>query len=326
MKKLFFLSLLSLLLGFLFLLIITLKVELPTKKNALIFYQNRRMKEPLIKAINNAKTSIFLSIFSLTDKEILKALKKASERGVQLKIFFDKKHSFKQPQKYLNKKYLLPIKKSGLMHQKVIVIDNILTFVGSANLTKLSLKMHSNLFVGIYKKKIASFLENKSSSNLVTTVGSQSMEIIILPEEKALAMNRVEKIIDSAASSIDIAMYTFSNKKIANRLIAAKKRGVDITVVIDSRTASSASKNLIELLKKEDIDIRISKNIELLHHKYLYVDKKLLLFGSCNFTKAAFSKNSEIVIIIHKLSKRERRFMGKTIKTIKTEATPFLAI
>lgn len=104
----------------------------------------------LISLIDGAKQNIQISIYSFTNREIAKALKKASSRGVSISIIYDKSSNFKNPKStigYLakyqnihacflegysshNKKY------NGLMHQKMAIIDRSVLILGSANWSK----------------------------------------------------------------------------------------------------------------------------------------------------------------------------------------------
>ena len=149
-KKTLTLSLVLLFSLYAFLLSKNISPPLPSKKHPIIFYSNQcrqSLRQPLLKAIKKTKKSIHLVMFGLKDKLLLKELEKISKKIKNLKIFFDEKNS---PQiKKIPKKQLHPIKnKKGLMHQKILVIDNKIVFLGSANMTKQSLGMHNNLMIG----------------------------------------------------------------------------------------------------------------------------------------------------------------------------------
>src|SRR5689334_3074273 len=45
--------------------------------------------------------------------------------------------------------------------------------------------------------------------------------------------DKLQQLIRDESTSIRIAMYAFFHKKIAEALIAAKKRGVDVEVIVD---------------------------------------------------------------------------------------------
>jgi phosphatidylserine/phosphatidylglycerophosphate/cardiolipin synthase-like enzyme len=264
-------------------------------------------------------------MFGLQDKLILKELFKASKKDLKnLKIFFDKKNSPKIQK--IPKKYLYPIKNKGLMHQKILIMDKKIVFLGSANMTKQSLSIHNNLIIGFYSKELATFLLQKTplkTGNLSFSIKEKFFEIYLLPDKEKKALNNLKKIIKSSKHSIKLVMFTLTHKELIEELINAKKRGVEIKVFVDYRTSFGASKKALKTLKNNNINTFLNRGSELLHHKYLYVDEKKLVMGSANWTKAAFHKNSDLFIIFHQISKNQKKFMNKLQKIIELESKQF---
>lgn len=111
--------------------------------------QNKALTH-LISLIQGAKKNINVSIYSFTNREIAKALKQASLRGVSINIIYDHSSNAKNPKStigYLSKYQnihtcLLKGKQSkdqkyfGLMHQKMAIIDRDILILGSANWSK----------------------------------------------------------------------------------------------------------------------------------------------------------------------------------------------
>ena len=99
-------------------------------------------------SISKAQNNINIAIYSFTNKQIAKALKKASKRNIHINIIFDSyalkgKSKLKYLAKYKNINiYTLRGKRKGKkkankwygkMHSKYIIIDNKKLFFGSAN-------------------------------------------------------------------------------------------------------------------------------------------------------------------------------------------------
>lgn len=296
------------------LIYLSLKPKLPQPGNPVIFYSNQcrqDLKVTILKAIKNAKKTIYLVMFGLSDETIIQALKKKEKENVSLKIYFDKRSS---PEIFFTKDQAICKKKGGLLHQKILIVDESMVFLGSTNLTKTSLSMHDNLVIGLHSGKIANFLTNATpftSAIFKDNIGSQPIEIWLLPDNKNMALQRLKTIIKSANQKIKIAMFTFTHPALIDELIHAKKRKIDVTVVIDGHSAQGASAKAVERLKKEKIKVLVSQGPELLHHKYLYVDNKTLVCGSANWTKAAFSKNHDLILILENLTKNQIAFMEK---------------
>jgi len=52
-------------------------------------YIDRQIKPKVIELINNAKRSIDIEMFILSDRDVIKALRKASSRGIRVRIILD---------------------------------------------------------------------------------------------------------------------------------------------------------------------------------------------------------------------------------------------
>lgn len=75
------------------------------------------------------------------------------------------------------------------------------------------------------------------------------------------------KNIDNAKESINIAMYCFTERKIADAIIRAKDRGVDIKIYLDYSQANIKTSKFYYLINNGIGNIRISSNKNLMHNK-----------------------------------------------------------
>ena len=103
--------------------------------------------------------------------------------------------------------------------------------------------------------------------------------------------------INKAEISIDIAMYTFTDKEISHAVIEAKERGVKVRIYLD-RSQVEVKYSSSRLLVEKGIDIRISSNNYIMHNKFAVIDKKILITGSYNWTASASSRNDENLLVI----------------------------
>lgn len=125
----------------------------------------------------------------------------------------------------------------------------------------------------------------------------QKIEVAFSPEAGAEAL--VVKVIDSSTRYLRIAGYTFTSPTIVKALIAAKRRGVDVKVLIDDKgNRSKASIAAMNLITGADIPLRVISTYAIHHDKYIVVDGRHTETGSFNFSQAAAKSNSENVIVI----------------------------
>jgi phosphatidylserine/phosphatidylglycerophosphate/cardiolipin synthase-like enzyme len=115
-------------------------------------------------------------------------------------------------------------------------------------------------------------------------------------------------MIDAEKKSIHGAMYMFTDKKVAQALINAKKRGVHVEMIIDQISMMSCGKG--KLLQEAGVPIFVHRTqasnpytMALMHHKFFIFgqnkdDRSLLWTGSWNSTLRATQHNDENVIIL----------------------------
>lgn len=280
------------------------------------------LRQVLLEAIKKAHSSISLIMFGLSDGAILSTISQQIHRGISTSVYYDPNGTY-DVRDLLEGGDVRPVFSSGLMHHKVLILDDATVFIGSANMTTQSLRMHDNLVIGFVNKKVASFLKEHmpdSSGYLRTMVGGQDVEFWLLPDPRGHALNALRKRIRNAARSIKLALFTFTHKGLLEELIAAHKRGAEVTVVIDMHSGLGASREVVERLRIAGIRLLFSQGIQLFHHKFAYIDEQMLVAGSANWTKAAFQKNCDSLVILHSLNEEQKRFMNRLWKRIETEA------
>ena len=256
----------------------------------------------------------------MTDPKILTLLCKKAQEKIPISVEYD-------PSASGNLKKILPypidvrpIKAKGLMHRKIIVLDQSQVFLGSANLTPSSLRHHNNLVLGLYSPPLAHFLEHPDSTSFAFEIQSQKAEIFLFPDPQKKGLLTLIEALNNAKKTINIAMFTLTDATIKDALIKAKQRGVAVSVAIDYYTARGASKKTLTTLEKEGINILLSQGQELLHHKWALIDNQTLIMGSANWTKAAFAKNHDFLLFLFSVKKKQKQFLSQLWKVIEAES------
>jgi len=107
-------------------------------------------------------------------------------------------------------------------------------------------------------------------------------------------------LIDEAQEYIYFAIYTFTLPSIADALVAAKKRGVEVRGIVDSEQSSNSyGAPITEKLLAAGIPVVTEKHASgngIMHIKLL-VTEQAYAFGSYNWTKSATTINDEILEI-----------------------------
>ena len=121
------------------------------------------------------------------------------------------------------------------------------------------------------------------------------------PDNKcsSLACKEIVNQIKNSKSSIDIALYGWSNTpEIINALINAKSRGVKIRLVYDTSKGNYYPdiNSIINLADEKSTDTPK----EIMHNKFIIIDQSKVITGSMNFANTGLSGfNSDCLILIN---------------------------
>lgn len=111
----------------------------------------------------------------------------------------------------------------------------------------------------------------------------------------------IEKI-NAAQSSIHIASFEFDLTPVAEALIAAKQRGVDVRWVTDDENGLEADgepgHGQFEMLQNAGIEVRSDSRSALMHNKFWIFDGQIVWTGSTNITENGIFKQDNNTIVI----------------------------
>ncbi len=134
-----------------------------------------------------------------------------------------------------------------------------------------------------------------ATANATTPISSgASFDIGFSPNQGSLEL--VLKSINAAKKSIHVAAYSFTSKPIAEALLQASKRGVDVKVIADQKS-NSGKYSATTYLANNKIQVKLDGNYPIFHHKFMIIDDINLETGSFNYSAAA-SKNAENVLVL----------------------------
>lgn len=122
----------------------------------------------------------------------------------------------------------------------------------------------------------------------------------------------VERIRE-ARSSIRMQAYLFTDRRIANALVAALRRGVRVEIVADGAQEESGGAPYLPALRRAGAKVWLTASAGAAHNKVVIVDGERLeatvITGSYNYTRAANGKNAENIVIISGSPALARRFV-----------------
>lgn len=128
-------------------------------------------------------------------------------------------------------------------------------------------------------------------------VAAPSVSVGFSPEGSAEQL--VLSTINGARESIRLMGYSFTAPEVVKALMAAKRRGVDVRVVLDERGNDNRSgQAAMSLLYGADIPVRTVSSFKIMHDKVIITDGRNVETGSYNFSRSAARNNSENALLL----------------------------
>jgi phosphatidylserine/phosphatidylglycerophosphate/cardiolipin synthase-like enzyme len=203
--------------------------------------------------------------------------------------------------------------KGDIMHDKFVVIDERYVWTGSTNASNSGTGgynanqvwlVDSPTVAGWYRNEFEQmFTEGRyhaskeSRGPMRTSIGDDvQLEVLFSPQDKPIT-NNVIPLVRQAHDRIDIAVFFLTHKKLAQELIWAHNRGVQVRVILDA-TAATNGYTKHEILRAAGIPVKIEDWGGKMHAKSAVIDGHTVIAGSMNWTNAGEWGNDENTIIV----------------------------
>jgi phosphatidylserine/phosphatidylglycerophosphate/cardiolipin synthase-like enzyme len=115
------------------------------------------------------------------------------------------------------------------------------------------------------------------------------------PPEDCTALIRGE--IASAGRQVLVQAYSFTSEPIAEALVAARRRGVEVRVLLDGDSATGPN-SVLASLRRGGVPVLLDDPPGIAHNKVMVIDGTRVITGSFNFTRAAEDRNAENLLIL----------------------------
>jgi phosphatidylserine/phosphatidylglycerophosphate/cardiolipin synthase-like enzyme len=129
---------------------------------------------------------------------------------------------------------------------------------------------------------------------------SGTVQVAFTPWDNAEGV--IVDCIRRAKNQILVQAFSFTSRALANALIAARRRGVDVRVMADREQTFSGEASRIPDLVEAGIPVTLEVRYQSAHNKVMIIDAasadSAVITGSYNWTHAAQSKNAENVLIL----------------------------
>jgi len=270
----------------------------------------------LASAIDDARLSVDLAVYSFSLWSIRDALIDALHRGVQVRIVMESSNRDRDvPQELIDAGItILGDRREGLMHNKFVIIDRSELWLGSMNFTigggyednNNLLRIRSQKLIENYQKEFDEmFVDDhfgpdtvSDTPNPVTFVNGTMIETYFSPDDGVADV--IIDLISDADESIYFMAYSFTSDDISEAIQNRAREGVSVAGVMDhSQVASNREFGEYEVLVQAGLDVHEDGIDGLMHHKVFIIDEQIVITGSYNFSRSAEERNDENILVIY---------------------------
>jgi len=270
--------------------------------------------EDLQAAIEHARVNIDVAIYDLNLYSIRDALIAAEGRGVQVRIVVES-DNFTGEELALFTNVGIPVvgdEDPDSMHNKFLIIDRYEVWTGSMNYTLTDTYRNRNNLVRLRSGELAENYEAEfeemfsqrlfgahspdDTPNREVEIGNMEVENYFAPEDGALS--RLVELINGAVMSIYFLTYSITTDELAQAILLARARGVEIQGVMDKGQSANAGGEFDHFVES-GIDVRLDGEEGNMHNKVLIIDGEIVVTGSYNFSANAEKRNDENLLVIH---------------------------
>ena len=279
------------------------------------------VEEKLISYINAAQTSIHIASFEFDLTRVAEALIAAHNRGVEVRWVTDDEHGFLADEEPGHGQFAMlqnagvevkdDLGRSAFMHNKFWIFDGQIVWTGSTNITKNGIYDQNNNVIVIRSPELAVIYEREFDEMWNGQFGARSPSqladqavvidgtqiLVIFTSEDPVLETTIIPFVQGAQSSVYFMAFSFTDYPLADAMIQARLRDLDVAGVFESFGSTSESAELRTLFCG-DVPVRQDGNGGFLHHKVIIVDERYVVTGSLNFSTRAEETNDENVIII----------------------------
>jgi phosphatidylserine/phosphatidylglycerophosphate/cardiolipin synthase-like enzyme len=258
-------------------------------------------RAPILDELGAAERSIDLTVYLLTDPEIIEALEAAVDRGVRVRVILEQ-HPFGGSGD--NPDVFDRLARAGaevrwsspafrFSHVKTFVIDDQVAIVMNLNLTRSA--FDRNREFGVVTTRAA---EVAQAAAIFEADWKQTSEppdgpLVVSPTTSRRDLLR---LIGGAQRSLDLYAEVVRDREMIDALIAAERRGVAVRLVMTGSTGDDNADERRELAAA-GVEIRLARGLYI-HAKLFLADGMRLFIGSENLTATALDLNRELGLFL----------------------------
>jgi phosphatidylserine/phosphatidylglycerophosphate/cardiolipin synthase-like enzyme len=264
-----------------------------------------------------AQNTVDVAAYDFEAQPIIDALIELHGRGVQVRVVTDTDNADLPTIAELRDNDIEVVEddRSGIMHEKFIVIDGRYLWVGAMNFAGRDVYCHNNNTVRFDAPQLAAnytaemeemFVDGSfgptspdNTPNPQLTINGVEIENYFASEGDVASI--LAERVAAAQNEILFLAFSFTHEDIGETMLARAEEGVTVRGVFET-TGSDTQYSYFGPMRDAGLDnlqVRQDGNGFLMHHKVIILDQSTTIFGSFNFSGNANESNDENVLIVH---------------------------
>lgn len=267
--------------------------------------------------LRQATEQVDVAAFELDMPTLVDALIELAKRGVTVRIVTDSDNAKQSSINRLRRNGISVVedKRSGLMHNKFIIIDQHYLWTGSMNLASSDIYCHNNNFVRfdaptlaanytaemdeMYGERSFGPTSPQNTPNEHLLLNGIEVENYFAPEKEMELVNVLARTVVRAEHEILFMAFSFTSEAIGEAMLGRADAGVQVRGIFEKLGAESGYYPIMAAASLPNVDVRLDGNSALLHHKVIIIDRKTVIFGSFNFSASANRNNDENLVVVY---------------------------
>lgn len=265
-----------------------------------VFVQPDDGREPVLEELDAATCTIDVSIYLLSDDDVMTALGAAVDRGVRVQVMLEE-HPFGGGGNHNENAEELTASGAEVRwsstairfsHAKFAVVDQRVALIMNQNLTTSSFTGNREFGVVTSEPEIVDATQMIFDRDWDhESPGKVSPPLIMSPDN---SRSQYLELIQGARTSIDFYAEVIRDAEIMSALGQAERRGVAVRLILDE-TLDEDDQDIAARLDAHGVDIRLAEHVYI-HAKLMVIDGETAIVGSQNFTETSLDDNRELAI------------------------------
>jgi phosphatidylserine/phosphatidylglycerophosphate/cardiolipin synthase-like enzyme len=272
------------------------------------------LDETIAQDILKAQQQVDVAAYDFDLEPMVNALIELEEKGVTVRIVTDEDNASLSSINRLRRNGISVVedKRTGLMHDKFVVIDSHIVWTGSMNFTTNGVYCNNNNIVRFDSTRLAAnytaemnemYLNRafgptspENTPNKAFSINGVQVENYFASEEDVTAA--LATLISNANEEILFMAFSFTDDDIGETMLARAGAGIQVRGIFET-TGSNTDFSYYPIMLEEGLTVRQDGNPRIMHHKVIIIDRDTVVFGSFNFSRNANESNDENLLIIY---------------------------